>query len=818
MVRWLSVRCVYGLAVRKNALTEGQNNHSYSMNPTNSMNSVNSKNTVIYISVRDLVERFVRAGDLTSGVFIPDRATAAIALHQRIQHSRPEAYEPEVVISHTCESGPWSIHISGRIDGIFRYADRMVLEEIKTTIRNPKDSEDGENPHHWAQLKVYAYMLSMEHDLESVDTCLTYARLYSNDTWEIQRTFSHSDLEAFFSPLISRLVQHTEGIQHFQNLRDRSIGSLRFPFKECRRGQQRMMEEVFQVIVDKGQLFVQAPTGIGKTMAVILPALKTLSQGNIDRMFYLTARSTGKQVAEEAFTILMGQGLRLKTVTLTAKEKICFHADAECDRDECDFAKGYHDRIDEAVTRAFETDCLSRDVIEKFARQYRVCPFELSLELSELADCIICDYNYVFDPQANLRRFFARPREAYLFLVDEAHNLVDRSREMFSADIRKQTFLDVRRQVKKALPDVYHALTRVNTCLLRFMKASPDTVQAFAETELPEDLCLALGEFIKACEKWLALNRDAFFREALLELYFGVTRFLKVRELFDASYAVCCERFAKDFRVRLFCIDPSGSLRRVLEKGRATIFFSATLTPTEYFQKTFGCGEASSGLVLSSPFPRENLCVMVSNTSTLFRNRHNTRELVAGLIQSLVSQKVGNYLIFFPSYSYMTMVVKSFRTLFPGFRTLVQTPRLTEVDREAFLQEFSRHNSSTLVGFAVMGGVFGEGIDLVGDRLTGAAVVGVGMPPPNLERELINAYFAELYDAGYEFAYIFPGFNKVLQASGRVIRSETDRGAVLLIDRRFTSRNYQSMFPDDWNTNHVRNPGDISQVLQHFWD
>jgi DNA excision repair protein ERCC-2 len=782
------------------------------------MNPTNPKNTVIYISVRDLVERFVRAGDLTSGVFIPDRATAAIALHQRIQHSRPEVYEPEVVISHTCESGPWSIHISGRIDGIFRYADRMVLEEIKTTIRNPKDSEDGENPHHWAQLKVYAYMLSMEHDLESVDTCLTYARLYSNDTWEIQRTFSHSDLEAFFSPLISRLVQHTEGIQHFQNLRDRSIGSLRFPFKECRRGQQRMMEEVFQVIADKGQLFVQAPTGIGKTMAVILPALKTLSQGKIDRMFYLTARSTGKQVAEEAFTILMGQGLRLKTVTLTAKEKICFHADAECDRDECDFAKGYHDRIDEAVTRAFETDCLSRDVIEKFARQYRVCPFELSLELSELADCIICDYNYVFDPQANLRRFFARPREAYLFLVDEAHNLVDRSREMFSADIRKQTFLDVRRQVKKALPDVYHALTRVNTCLLRFMKASPDTVQAFAETELPEDLCLALGEFIKACEKWLALNRDAFFREELLELYFGVTRFLKVTELFDASYAVCCERFVKDFRVRLFCIDPSGSLRRVLEKGRATIFFSATLTPTEYFQKTFGCGEASSGLVLSSPFPRENLCVMVSNTSTLFRNRHNTRELVAGLIQSLVSQKVGNYLIFFPSYSYMTMVVKSFRTLFPGFRTLVQTPRLTEVDRESFLQEFSRHNSSTLVGFAVMGGVFGEGIDLVGDRLTGAAVVGVGMPPPNLERELINAYFAELYDAGYEFAYIFPGFNKVLQASGRVIRSETDRGAVLLIDRRFTSRNYQSMFPDDWKPNHVRNPGDISQVLQHFWD
>jgi DNA excision repair protein ERCC-2 len=741
------------------------------------------------------VERFVRAGDLTRGIFIPDRATAAIALHQRIQQSRPEAYEPEVVISHICESGPWAIHISGRIDGIFRYPDRMVLEEIKTTIQNPKDSGDEDNLHHWAQLKLYAYMISMKHALESVDTCLTYAQLHSNTTREIQRTFSRTVLEKFVEPLILRLVQRTDGIQHFQSLRDQSIGSLKFP----------------------DQLLVQAPTGIGKTMAVILPALKTLSQGKIDRMFYLTARSTGKQVAEEAFGILMDQGLRLKTVTLTAKEKICFDAEAECNRDECEFAKGYHDRIDEAITSAFEIDFLSRDVIEKTARKYRVCPFELSLELSDLADCIICDYNYVFDPQANLRRFLSRPREAYLFLVDEAHNLVDRSREMFSAEIRKQAFLDVRRQVKEALPDVYSTLDKVNKRLLRFMKVSPDKAQAFAETELPEDLWVALNDFVKACEKWLVLNRDASFREILLELYFSVTRFLKVTELFDASYAVCCERFAKDFRVRLFCIDPSSSLSGVLEKGRATIFFSATLTPTEYFQKTFGCGEASSGLVLASPFPRENLCVMVSNVSTLFRNRRNTKEMVAGLVRSLVSQKIGNYLIFFPSYSYMTMVVRSFETLFPEFETLVQTPRLTEVDREGFLQKFSRHNSSTLVGFAVMGGVFGEGIDLVGDRLTGAAVVGVGMPPPNLERELINAYFAEQYDAGYEFAYIFPGFNKVLQASGRVIRSETDRGVVLLIDRRFASRNYQSMFPDDWNPNDVRDPGDISQVLEDFW-
>ena len=772
----------------------------------------------IHISVRDLVERYVRSGDLTSGVFIPDRATAAIALHQRIQHSRPEVYEPEVVISHTCVSGPWTIRISGRIDGIYRYTDRLVLEEIKTTIRTPKESGDEENPHHWAQLKLYAYMMSMKHDLESVDTCLTYAQLHSYTTWEIQRTFSRTDLEAFFEPLILRLVQRTESIQHFQNLRDQSIASLRFPFDECRRGQQRMMEEVYQAIVDKDQLLVQAPTGIGKTMAVILPSLKTLSKGKIDRMFYLTARSTGKQVAEEAFDILIGQGLRLRTITLTAKEKICFDAGAECNRDACDFAKGYHDRIDEAIARACETDCLTRDVIEKTARQYMVCPFELSLELSELADCIICDYNYVFDPQANLRRFFSRPREAYLFLVDEAHNLVDRSREMFSAEIRKQAFLDLRRQVKKALPHVYQALGKINTRMLKFMKVSPDKEKAYAETELPEDLWLALNDFIKVCEKWLSLNRDAPFRENLLELYFVVNRFLKVTELFDDSYAVCCERFAKDFRVRLFCIDPSGSLSSVLEKGRATIFFSATLTPTEYFQKTFGCGDASSGLILASPFPQENFCVMVSPVSTLFRNRRNTKEMVAGQIQSLVSQKTGNYLIFFPSYTYMTMVVDSFQTLFPEYETLVQTPRLSEVDREGFLKKFSRHNAATLVGFAVMGGVFGEGIDLVGDRLTGAAVVGVGMPPPNLERELINQYFSEQYNAGFEFAYIYPGFNKVLQASGRVIRSESDRGAVLLIDRRFGSRNYQSMFPDDWNPKDVRNPDDISQVLGEFWD
>jgi DNA excision repair protein ERCC-2 len=759
----------------------------------------------------------MRAGDLESGIFVPDRATAAISLHQTIQQSRSQGYESEVTISHCMQMGAWAIHLSGRIDGIIRKEGRIELEEIKTTTRKPEPDKIGENPHHWAQLKLYAYMVAQEYQLETVDTCLTYAQLHTRKTHEIRQSFTHQTLEAFFMKLVTRLVDRMETIQQFQAMRNQSIGTLQFPFADIRRGQSQMMEEVYQAIMDKAQLLVQAPTGIGKTMAAILPALKTLARGKYDRMFYLTARSTGKQVAEEAFDILNTQKLRLKVVTLTAKEKICFKIEAECTRDDCKYARGFYDRVDEALAHAYDTDQWKREFIEQVAHRYQICPFEFSLELAELADCIICDYNYVFDPQAHLRRFFMRLRETYIFLVDEAHNLVDRSRGMYSAETHKKSFLALRRLVKDALPDIYRILGKVNAQFLKIMKSNQDQGKAFAIDDLPDNLQTNLLDFIKTCEKWLALNREAPFREALIECYFQVVRFMKVAELFDASYAVCCEQIQKDFRIKLFCIDPSGPLSKVLDRGCATIFFSATLTPIEYFQKMFGCGEASSDLVLTTPFPSENLCLLVSAVSTFFRNRRNTRRRVANLICKVVSQKNGNYLIFFPSYAYMTMVLESFQQQCPQIHTLVQRPGLSEIEREKFLQRFQRQGQSSLVGFAVMGGVFGEGIDLVGDRLTGAVIVGVGMPPPNLERELINAYFAEQYEAGYEFAYIFPGFNKVLQAAGRVIRSENDRGVVLLIDSRFASPRYQDLYPLDWNPNPVREPSDVVDILQPFW-
>ena len=759
----------------------------------------------------------MRSGDLESGIFVPDRATAAISLHQEIQRSRPQGYEPEVTLAHSMQMGAWTIHLSGRVDGIIRREGRIELEEIKTTTRKLEPGEIGENPQHWAQLKIYAYMAAKDYHLETVDTCLTYAQLHTRKTHEIRRSFTLQTLEEFFMHLITCLVDRMDTIQHFHAIRDQSITTLQFPFADIRRGQSQMMEETYQAIMDKAQLLVQAPTGIGKTMAAILPALKTLARGKYDRMFYLTARSTGKQVVEEALDILKARDLHLKVVTLTAKEKICFQSEAECTRDTCEYARGFYDRVDAALAHAYDTDQWKREFIEQAARQFQICPFEFSLELSELADCIICDYNYVFDPQAHLRRFFTRLRETYLFLVDEAHNLVDRSREMYSAEMHKQSFLALRRLVKEALPDIYRILGKVNVQFLKVKKSNQSQGQAFALDELPDDLQTSLLDFIKACEKWLALNREAPFREALIECYFQVVRFMKVAELFDASYSVCCEPIRKDFRIKLFCIDPSGPLSKVLDRGRATIFFSATLTPIDYFQKMFGCGEASSDLVLTTPFPQENLCLLVSGVSTFFRNRRNTRHQVADLICAVVSQKVGNYLIFFPSYAYMTMVLESFQQQCSHMETLVQRPGLSETAREKFLKKFQHQNKSSLVGFAVMGGVFGEGIDLVGDRLAGAAIVGVGMPPPNLERELINAYFAEQYQAGYEFAYIYPGFNKVLQASGRVIRSENDRGVILLIDSRFSSPRYQDMYPADWNPKPVRKAKDIAHILQQFW-
>jgi len=773
--------------------------------------------TCLSIGVRELVEFVLRSGDLKVEFAGASRAADAIRLHQRIQYARPPEYSPEVAISREVQTPEAVLTIGGRIDGVFEGTGVPVIEEIKTTRRKPEECLREENPLHWGQAKVYAFLYAAERGLTDIGVQLTYARLDTGATGEERRYFAAAELRPFFEELVARYLEWATLLTEWQRRRDDAIGDLAFPFNDYRPGQRKIVEAVHQTARNAGRIFIQAATGIGKTMAVLFPAVGAIADRDCAKVFYLTARTTGRLAAEKALDEMRGRGLRLKHLSLTAKEKACFNPDRACCPEECEFAKGHYDRLPAARRALFAEDAWTHAAVTAAARRFRVCPFEFSLDLALWADLIVCDYNYAFDPKAYLRRFFLEQSGDYVFLVDEAHNLVDRSREMFSAELRKQPFLDLRRAVKDALPSVHRALGRVNTWMLDARKRTEAAGAETAERSAPEALYPLLRDFMAAAEKWLEKNLASAFREQLLESYFEVGGFLRVADQFDETYAVCYEAMGQDLRVRLFCIDPSRQMGDALNRCRSTVFFSATLTPLDYFQ-TMLASESAETLSLPSPFPAENLAVFVADRlSTYYRHRDRTKSEVAWILRRLVQPRAGNYLLFFPSYQYMRMVLADFQALGPGIDILVQEPGMSERQRESFLARFESDNPRTLVGFAVMGGIFGEGIDLVGSRLSGAAVVGVGLPAVGLERELIREHFAKRLEQGFEYAYMYPGLNRVLQAAGRVIRSETDRGVVLLIDQRYASEHYRALLPRAWNPVSVRQHDQLAAELGRFW-
>ncbi len=770
------------------------------------------------IAVRDLVAYVLRSGDLAFEFSSAARPLDAIRIHRKIQQSRPPSYQSEISVSHQIETELLTLIIGGRIDGIYPDSDPVLIEEIKTSSLSLDHHKRNENPVHWGQVKCYAYIFANSHGLDKVDTCLTYYQVDSNETIRFHKHHTAEELCVFFDDLVSRYIEWAETIVKWHTLRDHAIRDLEFPFAAYRRGQREMAVNVYRAIKDERQLLIQAATGIGKTMAAVFPAVKAIAEGICSKIFYLTARTTGRIATEKALDHLRRDKLKLKSLTITAKDKICFNPDAACNPEECEFARGHFDRINAAVKDIFRRDAFTRAAVEEVATAYGICPFEFSLELSLWADVIICDYNYAFDPRVFLRRFFLEEDGDYTFLVDEAHNLVDRSREMFSAEIFKQPILDVRRAIHRKLPQIYKSLGEINAWMVRARKKCEEFGAERHENVPPEDLIPLLRAFLITTENWLSRNIKTPFREALLDLYFQIAGFVRVAEQFDDSYVTCFAQHKTDLKVKLFCIDPSIQLNTALKRCKAAVFFSATMTPMAYFQKILGCDADAATLELASPFPTENLRLLISDgISTLYRQRELTKHQIAGTIRTLVEQKKGNYLVFFPSYAYMQMLYHSYRPDVAESELICQTPFMTENERLDFLALFKQDNPRSLVGFAVMGGIFGEGIDLVGERLSGAIIVGVGLPGVSLERDLIRDYFSETINAGYEFAYQYPGINRVLQAAGRVIRSEHDRGVVLLIDRRYATGRYRSLLLRQWTTVTVRHNRQLVEELADFW-
>ncbi|UCH82105.1 MAG: ATP-dependent DNA helicase [Nitrospiraceae bacterium] len=772
----------------------------------------------ISVSVRELVEFSYRSGDLDLTTFSKEYTLDPLLIHQWIQRTRAAEYESEVPVSKCVSEDDLSLEISGRMDGVYTCPDRTIIDEIKTTVDDPEKAASSRIPLHWAQAKCYAYMYADEHNLDEITVQLTYCNIETRTRKETQEVCTFLYLESFFNNIVSQYIARARVLINWKVARNVSSQKMSFPFPDYRPGQQTMTDEVFAAIKNNGQLLVQAPTGIGKTMAALFPAVKALGKERTEKVFFLTARSTGRLAAEKALAAMRDRGLRLKALSLTAKDKICAFPESMCSPAECAYARGHYDRIPSALEVAFQQDALTEDIITELSHTHEVCPFEFSLDLSLLVDCIICDYNYIFDPRVHLRRYFDDVKRRYAFIIDEAHNLVDRARDMFSAEIDKQAILDLRRMIKNRLPDMYKILGRINTKLLAMRKECELRQGAFYDRDLPPDLDALLLKFTFSARRWLAENRKTAFRQKMVELYSTINHFLTILDLYDSRYITSYKTEAKDLKIKLYCIDPSSDMHAALSRGSSAVFLSATLEPMDYFIKILGLDRQAQRLILSSPFPKENLEVIIaSRISTLYRDREFTKTKVAEMLASLAQSKPGNYIFYFPSYVYLNLVFNVFTEIAPAIPAIIQKPDFSERERHHFLNHFKAGNERTLAGFAVLGGVFAEGIDLTGDRLTGAAIVGVGLPGISPERNCIRQYFDETENMGYAFAYQFPGVHKVLQAAGRVIRTEHDMGVVLLIDRRFASYGYRNLMPDHWKAHYIQSPAQLTDRLNQFW-
>lgn len=760
----------------------------------------------VHLSVRSLVEYAYRSGDIETGFRSAATLQEGTRTHRQIQQQYGEQDAKEVYVSAeiTCED--LLFVIDGRCDGLLQTEEGLTIDEIKSfSGRLPKLMEET-YPVHWAQAQCYAYMVAKDRELESMRVQLTYVQVDSGESHQFVRTMTFMELEQFLHDMIDRYFPYASLKSQHAEKRDASIKELGFPFPSYREGQRKLAASVYQTVSDGRKLFAKAPTGIGKTMSTLFPTVKAIGEGLLQRLFYLTARTTTRTAAEEALEMMRDCGLKLHTVTLTAKEKVCFKDEVRCSAEFCEYAKGYYDRVGPALLDMLGSETgMTRDVIERYARKHQVCPFEFSLDAAYAADAVICDYNYIFDPRVNLKRLFEEQKRQTALLVDEAHNLVDRAREMYSAELYKADFLALQRASKNISPLVYQSAKAVNNYFIALRKSIEENdggaEDEAAVREFPEQLIELLESLAGALEQQLAAGETD---PLLSDVYFGCQHFLRIAKLYDERYITYAEKERSDIRLKLFCLDPSHLLRQYAKGYRAQILFSATLSPLHYFIDILGGDEDTDySVVIPSPFSPEQLDVRIERLSTRYQDRERTMDQVVCLLHGMAARHQGNLLVFFPSYAYMNGVYARFIDLTRDNEEIevrLQTTNMTEDERAAFLAAYVTGNKGTLIGFAVMGGIFSEGIDLVGDRLTGVAIVGVGLPQVGPERNIIKNYFDRQGKNGFEYAYVFPGMNKVLQAGGRLIRSEQDHGTLLLIDDRYEQPQYARLLPPEWRT------------------
>lgn len=825
----------------------------------------------VRISVRSLVEFILRSGDIDNrkAASAGDAMQEGGRIHRMIQRRMGPEYRAEVGLRYVHDAGEYEIIVEGRADGIITEVVRealpppligektddsearltvtpgqeqtiqkvtVTIDEIKGTYHDLKKMK-GPVPVHLAQAKCYAYIYAEQNGLSDIRVRMTYCHMETEEIRYFYEDYTYIELKCWFEDVMEQYRKWADYSFQWQKLRQASIKQLEFPFS-YREGQKELAGDVYRTIYHKRKLFIEAPTGVGKTISTVFPAVKAMGEGLCEKIFYLTAKTITRTVADDTISMLRKQGLQFKSVILTAKDKICFQEETACNPVSCPYAKGHYDRINEAMYDLLtHVDNYTREAIEAYAEQYRVCPFELCLDMSLFADAVICDYNYLFDPHVYLRRFFSEGiRGEYVFLVDEAHNLVERGREMYSALLCKEDFLELKKVVKPYDERISKNLDQCNKELLALKRECGD---CRVETTI-EGLVRALIRLGGAIEDHLEDREDSPVREEILSFYFEVSHFLEMYELADENYVTYSQlREDGSFIVKLFCVNPAVNLKNCMMRGRSTILFSATLLPIQYYKTLLGAEEGDYEVYARSVFRPDKLGLYIgSDVTSRYARRGDTEYYrIASYLHEVIGQRHGNYMAFFPSHAFLQRVYEIYQTQFNGageVECVLQESHMNEEAREAFLNRFrgneecdlqsligmeiEMEEEKSLLGFCVMGGIFSEGIDLKNDSLIGAVIVGTGLPQVCHEREILRRYFDGWGENGFDYAYRYPGMNKVLQAAGRVIRTEEDFGIAVLLDERFLSPAYRQLFPREWQNWQAVIVDQIGRKVERFWD